>query len=179
MSEGNLPLSRRDWTIARFLAERSRAPTPPLTRASDDALHVAKLAVSAPVPTAVYVVDDDERYLGVITDARLAREVFVRLDPNLGFNPNHPWAVSSVLESNQDASRLPAGYLMESGIRALNENESLAATMSALYKSGRDELPVINEAGTLVGVIRTLDIIREWIEDTLQVRLGDETQSYY
>ncbi len=49
--------------MERYLSERSPAPKPPVVHAGDDALHVAKLAVNAPLPRAVYVVDDQQRLL--------------------------------------------------------------------------------------------------------------------
>jgi hypothetical protein len=30
-----------------------------------------------------------------------------------------------------------------------------------------------------LGVIRTLDVLREWVEDTLLTQMGDETESFY
>ena len=175
----NLPLSRGQWTLARYLAERSPAPMPPVARAGDDALHVAKLAISAPLPRAVYVVDDEDRYLGVIADAKLAREVFAHLDPNIDFAPHQAHALSSVLRADEDVAILTARSLMEAGVRSISEQELLSDAMGALYQARRDELPVVNAEGKLVGVVRALDILREWLEDTLLVRLGDETESFY
>jgi predicted transcriptional regulator len=48
----------------------------------------------------------------------------------------------------------------------------------ALYWADIDELPVINEDEQLLGVIRSLDILREWVEDLLLAQ-GDETGSFY
>jgi hypothetical protein len=46
------------------------------------------------------------------------------------------------------------------------------------YFQPKDELPVINEDEELLGVIRSLDILREWVEDLLLAQ-GDETGSFY
>jgi CBS domain-containing protein len=51
--------------------------------------------------------------------------------------------------------------------------------MHALYRDGSDELPVVDDSGRLVGVIRALDILREWAEDALLMEFGDETESFY
>ena len=40
-------------------------------------------------------------------------------------------------------------------------------------------MTLISDAGQLLGVIRTLDVLREWVEDTLLTQMGDETESYY
>lgn len=174
----NLPLLRAQWTLARYLAERSPAPMPPVVKASDDALHVAKLAVGAPLPRAVYVVDEDDRYLGTIPDGRLARQIFEHLNPNLYFD-QHPHAMTGLFQFTQDASKLAARSLMRTGGRTLLDQETVAGAMQELHQSESDELPVVNAEGQLVGVIRALDILREWIEGTLFVQLGDETESFY
>ena len=66
----NLLLSSGRWTLARYLATRSPEPMPPVVRAGDDLLHVAKLAVAPAMGDAVYVVDDDDRYLGAVSNGR-------------------------------------------------------------------------------------------------------------
>lgn len=173
----NLPLSRGQWTLARYLAERSPAPMPPVAHADDDALHIAKLAVGAPLPRAVYVVDDDNCYLGTILDRELAREVFEHLSPNLYIN-RHPRAMTGLFHLTEDASKRTARSFIR-GSQSIRDQDTLAVAMGALYESESDELPVINSDGKLVGVIRALDILREWVEDTLLVQLGDETESFY
>src|SRR5262245_27315094 len=91
----NLPLSRGRWTLARYLATRAPEPMPPVVRAGDDLLHVAKLAVATAIGNAVYVLDDDDRYLGAVSNYRLARKVFENLDPSL-FVDEHPRATTEL-----------------------------------------------------------------------------------
>lgn len=174
----NLPLSRGEWTLARYLAERSPAPMPPVARANDDALHVAKLAVGASIPRAVYVVDESDRYLGTITDAHLAHEVFEHLDPSLYFE-QHAHATTALFRLGEDASKLTARSLMKGGSPSIRDEDTMADALRAIYHSGLDELPVVNRDGQLIGVVRALDVLREWVEDTLLVQLGDETESFY
>ena len=174
----NLPLSRGNWKLSRYLAERSPAPMPPVARAGDDALHVAKLAVGAPLPRAVYVADEDDRYLGTILDRSLALKIFEHLNPNLYFY-DHPHAMTGLFQLSEGASKLTARSLMRTGRRPMLEQETVADAMQVLHRSESDEQPVVNERGQLVGVIRALDILREWVEDTLLRQLGDETESFY
>ncbi len=174
----NLPLSRGNWTLARYLSERSPAPMPPVARANDDALHVAKLAVGASIPRAVYVVDESDRYLGTITDAHLAHEVFEHLDPSL-YVEQHAHATTALFRLGEDASRLTARSLMKGGAQLIHDDATVADAMRVLYRTRLDELPVINRDDQLIGVVRALDILREWVEDTLLIELGDETESFY
>ena len=164
--------------MARYLATRSAEPMPPVVRAGDDLLHVAKLAVSTALGDAVYVVDDDDRYIGAVSNGRLARRVFEQLDPNL-FVGEHARATTGLLSLGRSVAGLPAHSLIEPGPRPLRGRETVADAMRALYQAKRDEAPVVNDAGQLLGVIRTLDVLREWIEDTLLTQMGDETDSFY
>jgi CBS-domain-containing membrane protein len=172
-----LLLSRGGWPLARYLATRSPAPMPPVARAGDDVLHVAKLAVASAIPRTVYVVDDEGRYLGAVTESRLAQEVFAHLDPGL-YVDQHAHATTKLLHLGKDVAKSPASALIETKHQPLGSRRTIADAMSALYRAGIDELPVINEDKQLLGVIRSLDILREWVEDLLLAQ-GDETGSFY
>jgi len=174
----NIQLSRGHWTIARYIKERATIPMPPVAKINDDALHITKLAVNAPVPRAVYVIDDDERYLGTISDSDLVKGLFVHLDPSL-YLETHPRALASLVRLQEDASKLTASSLMDNGPMPILDTETVIDAMRALYRRRADELPVTDASGRLVGVIRALDILRDWLEDTLLVKFGDETESYY
>jgi CBS domain-containing protein len=151
---------------------------PPTVRASDDLMHIAKLAVTTALGDAVYVVDDDDRYLGAVSNARLARRVFEKLDPGL-FVEAHARATTELSSLGRDVTGLLAHSLIEAEPRPLLGRETVADAMRALYQAKRGEAPVVNDAGQLLGVIRTLDVLREWVEDTLLTQMGDETESFY
>ena len=54
-----------------------------------------------------------------------------------------------------------------------------AAFLLVVAGANNDELPVVSETNHLIGGVRVHDILREWIEDSLLVQLGDETESFY
>jgi len=151
---------------------------PPVVRAGDDLLHVAKLAAATALGDAVYVVDDDDRYLGAVSNGRLARRVFEQLDPSLSVD-EHARATTGLLRLGLSLTGLPAHSLIEPGPQPLRERETIADAMRALYQAKRGEAPVVNGTGQLLGVIRALDVLREWVEDTLLTQMGDETESFY
>jgi CBS domain-containing protein len=164
--------------LARYLAVRSLEPMPPVVRAGDDLLHVAKLAAATAVGDAVYVVDDEDRYLGAVSNRMLARRVFEQLDPSL-FVGAHESGTTGLSNLSRSVTELPAHSLMETEPRPLRGRETIDDAMRALYLANCAEAPVVNDAGQLLGVIRTLDVLREWIEDTLLTQMGDETESFY
>ena len=164
--------------MARYLATRSPEPMPPVVRAGDDLLHVAKLAVATGAQGAVYVVDDEDCYIGAVSSDRLAQRVFEQLDPRL-FANEHTRATAELTSLGPGVAGLSARSLMEAVTRPLRGRETVADAMRALYQAKSDEAPVVNDAGQLLGVIRTLDVLREWVEDTLLTKMGDETDSFY
>src|SRR5262245_20230869 len=120
----NLSLSRGRWTLARYLATRSPKPMPPVVRAGDDLLHVAKLAVATERGNAVYVVDDDDRYIGAVSNDRLARKVFEHLGPSL-FVGEHARATTGLMSLGLGVTGLPAHSLIEAGPRPLRSRETI------------------------------------------------------
>jgi Mg/Co/Ni transporter MgtE len=151
---------------------------PPVVRAGDDLLHVAKVAVATARGDTVYVVDDDDRYLGAVSNVRLAQRVFEQLDPGL-FVSEHARATTGLLHLGQSVAGLPAHSLIEPDPKPLRSRNTVADAMRALYKAKRGEVPVVNDTGQLLGVIRAIDVLREWVEDTLLTQMGDETESFY
>jgi len=95
------------------------------------------------------------------------------------FVDEHARATTGLSHLGQSVAGLPAHSLIEAGPRPLHGRETVADAMRALYQAKSDEAPVVNDAGQLLGVIRTLDVLREWIEDTLLTQMGDETESFY
>jgi CBS domain-containing protein len=151
---------------------------PPVVRAGADLLHVAKLAAAMALWGAVYVVDDDDRYIGAVSNGSLARRVFEQVDPSL-FVDGHARATTGLLHLGRSVTGLPAHSLIEPGHQPLRGRETIADAMRALYQAKRGEAPVVNDTRQLLGVIRTLDVLRKWVEDTLLMQMGDETESFY
>jgi two-component system sensor histidine kinase KdpD len=154
----NEALSRRDWTIEHYLAERSPAPMPAIVRADDDLLDIAKLAAVFPFPRIIYVVDESGRLLGTIRVGQLAHAVFDLLD-----------------NSNHEGRRTTAESLMSRGAVTISDQETIGQATRIIHFSKLDELPVLERQGELVGVIRAMEVIREWVEDTIDTNFGDET----
>jgi predicted transcriptional regulator len=75
-------------------------------------------------------------------------------------------------------AKSPASSLIETNHQPLRSRQTVADAVRALYRAGIDELPVINEDEELLDVIRSLDILREWVEDLLLTH-GDEPGSFY
>lgn len=138
MNDGppNLRLPRGDWTLSRYLAERSPAPMPPVVRAGDDALHVAKLAVNASLPRAVYVVDENDRLLGTINDSDLARRIFEHIEPGL-YLEAHRYAGTHILQLAESATAVKAAALMTNQPLTISDQETVNSDARALQRQRR------------------------------------------
>jgi CBS domain-containing protein len=145
-----------------------------VVRAGDDVLQITKLAI-ATEPRVVYVVDDDGRYRGAIPNCRLAREVFSHLNP--GFRSG-AHSTAGLPQCKQNMLQFQAFSLIEPNLRPLRGRQTITDAVENLYRENLDELPVINNDGQLLGIIRSVDILREWAEDLLLTQFGDETGSF-
>jgi len=150
---------------------------PQLVGLKDNVLEAARVAVTFPIPRTIYVINEAGELKGMIPADRLASAVFGLIDSSHSrTSPASPFFKHAVVK---EASSITAESLMVPVPVTISDDKNLAEAMRTLYLSKLDQIPVLNEANQIVGVIRALDIIREWVEDTLQTQLGDETRSIH
>ncbi len=141
----------------------------------DNILDAARVAVTFPIPRTIYVLSESGELLGMIPAERLATSIFDLLD-------NSPVTTESSAGPNNstvnEASSITAESLMVPAPVTISDEQTVAEALRILYFSHLDQVPVLDEKGQIVGVIRALDIVREWVEDTLETQLGDETESF-
>jgi two-component system sensor histidine kinase KdpD len=170
-------LSRGVWTLAHYLVERTSVPMPQIVRLRDNVLEVARIAVTFPIPRTIYVVNDAGELEGMITADRLAASVFDLIDGSQSETiAGDPFYRHALIKR---AAAITAQSLMVAVPVTITDEKNLAEAMTILSASRLDQLPVLNEKNQIVGVIRALDMIREWVEDTLETQLGDEAQSMH
>jgi len=169
-------LSRGGWTLAHYLAERSRAPMPQVVGLHENILDAARVAVTFPIPRTIYVLSESGELLGMIPAERLASSIFDVLDNSPLTTDSHSGPDKHTVIN--EASRITAESLMVPAPVTISDEQTLAEALRILYYSRLDQLPILDQKKQLVGVIRALDIVREWVEDTLETQLGDETESF-
>src|SRR5215468_4471628 len=170
-------LSRGVWTLAHYLVERSPVPMPQIVGLRDNVLEVAKIAVTFPIPRTIYVANEAGELQGMITADRLTAAVFDLIEHAQSVAlPDASFFKHSLVKR---ATGITAESLMVPVPATITDEKNLADAMHVLLASQLDQLPVLNEKKQIVGVVRSLDIMREWVEDTLETQLGDETQSMH
>ncbi len=168
-------LSRGVWSLAHYLGERSPAPMPQIVGLRDSVLEAARVAVTFPIPRTIYVVNEAGELQGMIPADQLASSIFDLLDSSHSvIAPENPFSKHALV---QQASAITAESLMVPVPVTISDDKNLAEAVAVLCSSHLDQIPVLNEENQIVGVIRALDIIREWVEDTLETQL--ETQSIH
>ena len=169
-------LSRGVWSLAHYLVERSPAPMPQLVGLRDNVLEAARVAVTFPIPRTIYVVNEAGELQGMIPADRLASCIFELVD-----HAEMAALAAGPLKRavRNEASFITAESLMVPVPVTISDEKNLAEAMRILYDSQLDQIPVLNEEDQIVGVIRSLDLIREWVEDTLETELADQTQSIH
>lgn len=168
-------LSRGRWTVAHFLVERSPVPMPQIVRLHDNVLEAARVAVTFPIPRTIYVVNKASELAGMIPAERLASTVFDFIN-NAPAGP----AQSSQLQEKTpgDPISITAKSLMVPVPVTISDSQTLADAVRILLSSQVDQVPVLDEKRQIVGVIRALDIVREWVEETLEKEFGAEAQPF-
>ncbi|MFJ5220238.1 CBS domain-containing protein [Streptomyces sp. NPDC088354] len=105
--------------------------------------------------TAVPVVDDDGRPVGVVSEADLLRKEAGLLDPAGLLPPPHP--------RPQDRARIDATTaegLMSSPVVVARSEWSVVEAARVMERHNVKRLPVVDEAGRLVGVVSRTDLLQ-------------------
>ncbi|MCX5554657.1 CBS domain-containing protein [Streptomyces sp. NBC_00038] len=125
---------------------------------------IAKLLAECDI-TAVPVVDDDDRPVGVVSEADLLRKEAAQLDPAGLLPALHP----------RPADRAKAGAttaegLMSSPAVTARPEWTVVEAARVMEQSRVKRLPVVDEAGRLVGVISRADLLHVFLRGDRAIR---------
>ncbi|MFK4104272.1 CBS domain-containing protein [Streptomyces sp. NPDC019531] len=115
--------------------------------------------------TAVPVVDDDERPMGVVSEADLLRKEAARLDPAGLLPVLHP---KPAARAKAEAST--AEGLMNSPAVSARPQWTVVEAAQVMERHRVKRLPVVDEAGRLVGVISRADLLRVFLRGDRAIR---------
>ena len=124
---------------------------------------VADLLVQHAI-SAVPVVDEDGSVLGVVSEADLL--------PKLNYPervPTHPLVSRRRREVNRRALGDTAGELMTSPAETITESATLAQAARQFEAARVRRLPVVDEAGQLVGIVSRRDLVRLYARPDEQI----------
>lgn len=125
---------------------------------------IAKLLAEYDI-TAVPVVDDDERPVGVVSEADLLRKEAAQLDPAGLLPVLHP---KPAARAKAEAST--AEGLMNSPAVTARPQWTVVEAAQVMERHRVKRLPVVDEAGRLVGVISRADLLRVFLRGDRAIR---------
>lgn len=110
----------------------------------------------------VYVVDDEQRFVGVLTLRRLARGVFFHDVPDKSSVTNLLDLISA--QRAEDIALKKAAYV--------GEEDTLAHVMDTMFRFDLHEVPVVDDDRVIVGCLNLLDILAAWYDGRLGAPRG-------
>ncbi|MEU9045679.1 MULTISPECIES: CBS domain-containing protein [unclassified Kitasatospora] len=115
--------------------------------------------------TAIPVVDEQERPIGIVSEADLIRKEAVLPDPE-GRHPGR-WLRP---EERARAEAETAGGLMTSPAVTAHASWSVAEAARAMDKYNVKRLPVVDEVGRLVGIVSRRDLLQVFLRHDAAIR---------
>jgi len=118
-----------------------------------DVITIAKEIIKDPKTRSVYVVNKDNKLLGIIPVANFAGYLFYEYIPD---DLLYYKAVKPLELINAKDIMLPPVYV--------KENDTLDIAFQKMYREGLKELPVVDDEMHVIGDLNILEIITAWIE---------------
>jgi CBS domain-containing protein len=122
--------------------------------------------------SAVPVVDDEGRVLGVVSEADLMRkEEFREQYYREGYEPHGRFFHRGTAggESRRKSSGETAGELMTAPAVTIRPEASAVRAARVMEEHGVKRLPVVDEDGKLAGIISRRDIVRVFVRDDFDI----------
>ncbi|MCD6275709.1 MAG: CBS domain-containing protein [Thermoplasmata archaeon] len=120
----------------------------------DSLLKVAKKIVDDPKTRAVYVVDDNEKLVGIIPVIELVQYLYSEYIPQEYILYRFPILLSGKPRAGD--IMLPPVYV--------HDDEKITDAFIKMFKNNLKELPVVDENMHIIGDLNILEMIVAWIE---------------
>ena len=121
---------------------------------NDDLLKVAEKIIEDPKTRSVYVLDDKERFVGVIPVIELVQYLYCKYIPEEYLSYHFPLKLSG--EPKARDIMLPPVYV--------RDDDNLEVAFKKMLKNNLEELPVVDENMHVTGDLNILELIRAWVE---------------
>ncbi len=124
-----------------------------VVKKDDDPMTIAKAIVSDPKTRSVYVVDNDNKLLGIIPVINFAQYLFYEYVPDefLYYKAVKPLEIIKA-----EDIMLPSAYV--------KENDSLETAFQKMFTENLKELPVVDDNLHVIGDLNILELVTAWIE---------------
>ncbi len=124
-----------------------------LVKRDANAMEIAKAIVKDPKTRSVYVVDNDNKLLGIIPVINFAQYLFYEYVPDEFL---YYKAVMPVEEITAEDIMLPPVYV--------KEDDGLDAAFQKMFSENLKELPVVDDELHVIGDLNILELVTAWIK---------------
>jgi CBS domain-containing protein len=133
---------------------------PVITAPRDASIRTVAELMRSHIISGVPIVDDDERLVGIVTEADLLRSQF----------PEEGRGGLRQRRRARRAEAVRAGELMNSDPVTLRPEMAVAEGARILLGSGLKRLPVVDEEGRVVGIVSHSDLLRPYLRSDEDIR---------
>jgi CBS domain-containing protein len=130
---------------------------PSVARADATLREIAELLIENHTTREVYLVDEEDRFYGLITAHRFGHYLFTHHVPDQ----------SSATELLDLVSARNAHDLAIKKAVCVSEDDSLETLLDLMFRFDVDEIPVVDSRRAIVGKIGMLELIAAWHAETL------------
>ena len=117
------------------------------------AMEIAKAIVADPKTRSVYVVDSDNKLLGIIPVINFTRYLFYEYVPDEFL---YYKAIKPLEDITAEDIMLPPVYV--------KENDDLRLAFQKMFSENLKELPVVDDEMHVIGDLNILELVTAWIE---------------
>ncbi len=117
------------------------------------AMEIAKAIVADPKTRSVYVVDSDNKFLGIIPVINFTQYLFYEYVPDEFL---YYKAIKPLEDITAEDIMLPPVYV--------KENDDLRLAFQKMFSENLKELPVVDDEMHVIGDLNILELVTAWIE---------------
>ena len=128
--------------------------TPTIVREDASLISVAEKIIEDPKTRSVYVINSQERLVGIIPVIELVQYLYYRDIPQEYILYRFPMILSS--EAKAEDIMLPPEYV--------KDDDSLGEALRKMFKNNLKELPVVDDEMHIIGDLNILELIAAWLE---------------
>ncbi len=127
---------------------------PTVARRDESLVEVARKIVENPKTRSVYVVDSQNRLVGIIPVIELVQYLYYRDIPQEYVLYHPPMALSK--DTRAEDIMLPPEFV--------KDDDNLRDAIRKMFKNNLKELPVVDEDMRIIGDLNILELIVAWLE---------------
>jgi len=121
--------------------------------------NVIKIFIDNPVIRAVYVIDDKERLMGIITMQDILKKISIDFSSMASFSSGSNFSGYQIASSGNKTS---ARDLMDPEVYYVHDNDPIEKAFNLLFSNKAGEIPVVDRGERLIGDLNIIELLILW-----------------